>query len=113
MDGMFAGIAHAFALLRSEHLPAGDFAPLLVEWLTAMLPSAHRTAEQLDKGDYTSGVTSNLAMQVAGNATLLRTAAEQGVSDELLRPWTDLMARRLADGHSAEDTTGVVDLLIR
>jgi hypothetical protein len=114
MDGMFAGVAHAFALIRSERLPAGDVAPLLVEWLTAMLPSVYRTAEQLDRADYTTGVTSGLAMQVTGNATLLRTAAEQGVSDELLRPWADLLARRLAGGHGAEDTTGVVDeLLIR
>jgi hypothetical protein len=65
-----------------------------------MLPAAYQSASQL------------LAMQVAGNATLLRTAAEQGVSDELLRPWNDLMARRLADGHGAEDTTGVIDLLL-
>jgi 3-hydroxyisobutyrate dehydrogenase-like beta-hydroxyacid dehydrogenase len=113
MDGMFAGISHAYALIRSERLPARDFAPLLVEWLAAMLPSARRTAEQLDTGDYTTGVVSNLAMQQAGNATLIRTAAEQGVRDDLLRPWMDLMARRVADGHGDEDTTGIVELLTR
>jgi 3-hydroxyisobutyrate dehydrogenase-like beta-hydroxyacid dehydrogenase len=112
MDGMFAGTTHAYALIRSAGLPARDFAPMLVDWLTAMLPAAEAAAEQLDTGDYTTGVTSSLAMQVAGNATLLGTAAEQGVSAELLQPWFDLMARRLADGHGQEDTTGVVELLL-
>jgi 3-hydroxyisobutyrate dehydrogenase-like beta-hydroxyacid dehydrogenase len=59
------------------------------------------------------GVSSNLAMVVAGNATLLRTAEEQGVSAELMTPYMDLMARRLADGHGDESDTAVIDLLVR
>jgi 3-hydroxyisobutyrate dehydrogenase-like beta-hydroxyacid dehydrogenase len=111
MNGMFAGVAHAFALIRREDVAPGAFAPLLVSWLTAMAPAAHQAADQLESGDYRKGVVSNLAMQVAGNATLLRTAEEQGVSAELLRPYLDLMARRLADGHGDEDGTGVIELL--
>ncbi|WP_086772432.1 NAD(P)-binding domain-containing protein [Streptomyces bobili] len=111
MSGMFAGVLHAFALIRREDIAPGDFAPLLVSWLGAMAPMAHQTAAQLESGDFTKGVVSNLAMQVAGNATLLRTAEEQGVSPELLTPYMALMERRLADGHGEEDTTGVVELL--
>ncbi|MEU1002839.1 NAD(P)-dependent oxidoreductase [Streptomyces tibetensis] len=111
MSGMFAGIAHAFALIRPEDIAPKDFAPLLVDWLTAMAPAAHQSAERLQSGDYTRGVVSNLAMQVAGNATLLRTAEEQQVSPELLTPYTELMERRLAQGHGDEDETGVVELL--
>ncbi|MDH6627602.1 3-hydroxyisobutyrate dehydrogenase-like beta-hydroxyacid dehydrogenase [Streptomyces sp. LBL] len=111
MSGMFAGITHAFALIRREDIAPKDFAPLLVSWLTAMAPMAYGAAERLDSGDYTNGVVSHLAMQVAGNATLLRTAEEQGVSAELLTPYTALMERRLADGHGDEDTTGLIDLL--
>lgn len=66
---------------------------------------------QAESGDYTSDVASNLAMMVAGNATLLRTADEQGVSPELLIPYTELMERRLDAGHGREDGTGLVDLL--
>ncbi|GAB2751833.1 NAD(P)-dependent oxidoreductase [Streptomyces bullii] len=113
MNGMFAGVAHAFALIRREEIAPKDFAPLLVSWLTAMAPAVHRTAEHLESGDYTSGVVSNLEMQVAGIPTLLRTAEEQGVSTELLRPYLDLMARDLAAGHGDEDGTGVIDLLAR
>lgn len=111
MDGMFAGITHAFALIRGEDIAPREFAPLLVSWLTAMAPAALDTADRLAGGDYTKDVVSNLAMQVAGNATLLRTAGEQGVSTELLTPFMRLMERRLAAGHGAEDTTGVIELL--
>ncbi|MGI5162128.1 NAD(P)-dependent oxidoreductase [Microbispora sp. CA-102843] len=110
MTGMFAGVAHAFALVREEILPKG-FADLVVGWLRAMTPYAYGMAEHLDSGDYTKNVTSNLAMMVRGNATLLRTAEEQKVSPELLTPFMTLMERRLADGHADEGTTGVVDLL--
>jgi 3-hydroxyisobutyrate dehydrogenase-like beta-hydroxyacid dehydrogenase len=113
MNGMFAGITHAFALIRREDIAPKDFAPLLVSWLTAMANSAHKAADQLESGDYGKDVVSNLAMQVAGNATLLRTAEEQGVSAELLTPYMDLMERRLALGNGEEDTTGVVELLVR
>ncbi|MEU0076149.1 NAD(P)-binding domain-containing protein [Streptomyces sp. NPDC006332] len=114
MSGMFAGITHAFALIRREDIAPKDFAPLLVSWLTAMAPMAHGVAERLERGDYTKDVLSNLAMQVTGNATLLRTAEQQGVSAELLTPYMALMERRLAagQGHGAEDTTGLVDVLL-
>ncbi|MFB6845311.1 NAD(P)-dependent oxidoreductase [Streptomyces sp. NPDC056373] len=111
MSGMFAGVAHAFALIRPEDIAPKDLAPLLVDWLTAMAPAAHAGAERLQSGDYTGGVVSNLAMQVAGNATLLRTAVEQRVSPELLTPYMRLMERRVAQGHGDEDGTGVVELL--
>ncbi|WP_369195755.1 NAD(P)-dependent oxidoreductase [Streptomyces djakartensis] len=111
MTGMFAGITHAFALIRPEKVAPRDFAPLLADWLTAMAPAVHRTAGHLESGDYTEGVVSNLAMQVAGNATLLRTAGEQRVSPELLTPFMALMERRLAQGHGDEDGTGTIELL--
>ncbi|MFD6953224.1 dehydrogenase [Nocardiopsis sp. TSRI0078] len=111
MNGMFAGVAHAFALARGEDVRLREFAALLSDWLTAMTAGVHTSAEQLESGDYTTGVVSNLAMQVRGNRTLLRTAEEQGVSPALLLPYAELMERRLARGHGDEDGTGVVDLL--
>ncbi|MDH6703828.1 3-hydroxyisobutyrate dehydrogenase-like beta-hydroxyacid dehydrogenase [Kitasatospora sp. MAA19] len=113
MYGMFAGVAHAFALIREEPVAPGELAPLLGSWITAMSGSIARTATQLESGDYTGGVVSNLAMQVAGQDTLLRTAEEQGVSAELLAPYFRLMERRLEAGSGEEDLTGVVDLLRR
>ncbi|MFB6634504.1 NAD(P)-dependent oxidoreductase [Streptomyces sp. NPDC056362] len=113
MYGMFAGAAHAFALIRREAVDPVAFAPLLADWLTAMSGSVHGTAARLRSGEYTGGVVSNLSMQVAGTPTFLATAEEQGVSPELLAPYFDLMRRRLAEGSGEEDLTGVVDLLLR
>ncbi|MFD0312779.1 NAD(P)-dependent oxidoreductase [Streptomyces flavalbus] len=113
MYGMFAGAAHAFALIRREDIDPVAFAPLLADWLVAMAPAVHQTARQLSSGDYTQGVVSPLAMQVAGTPTFLSTAEQQGVSPELLAPYFALMRRRLAEGGGAEDLTGVVDLLVR
>ncbi|WP_328406949.1 hypothetical protein [Nocardia sp. NBC_00403] len=44
---------------------------------------------------------------------LLRIAAEQGVSPELLTPFMALMERRVAEGGGNESNTGIVDLLRR
>jgi 3-hydroxyisobutyrate dehydrogenase-like beta-hydroxyacid dehydrogenase len=111
MYGMFAGAAHAFALIRKEDIDPAEFAPLLADWLVAMAPAVHQTADQLRSGDYTRGVVSSLAMQVAGTPTFLETAEQQGVSPELLSPYFALMRRRLTEGSGEEDLTGVIDLL--
>ncbi|MFF6788975.1 NAD(P)-dependent oxidoreductase [Streptomyces filamentosus] len=114
MYGMFAGAAHAFALIRKEDVDPVAFAPLLSEWISAMVgPHVTQTADQLRSGDYTTNVVSNLGMQTAGTPTFLSTAEGQGVSPELLAPYFDLMRRRLAEGSPEEDLTGVVDLLLR
>ncbi|MER5968894.1 NAD(P)-binding domain-containing protein [Streptomyces sp. NPDC002055] len=113
MYGMFAGAAHAYALIRKEDIDPTSLAPLLADWLVAMAPSVHQTADRLRSGDYTKGVASPLAMQVAGAQTFLSTAEQQGVSPELLSPYFELMRRRLAEGSGEEDLTGVIDLLVR
>ncbi|MEU9148578.1 NAD(P)-binding domain-containing protein [Streptomyces sp. NPDC048349] len=116
MYGMFAGISHAYALIDGEDVSPKDLAPLLSEWLGAMGFFVGNAAERLASGDFTTGVVSNLAMQVASSGTLLRTAAEQGVSAELISPYLELMRRRLdADpaAHGAEDTAGAITLLGR
>ncbi|GAB3428771.1 NAD(P)-dependent oxidoreductase [Flindersiella endophytica] len=113
MDGMFAGVTHAFALVHKENIAPKEFAPLLAGWLGAMASFVGRMAERLESGDYTTGVVSNLAMQAVGSATLERTAEEQGVSNELLAPYHDLMRRRVDAGHGDEDGAGLVGPLLR
>ncbi|MGW5573320.1 NAD(P)-dependent oxidoreductase [Nocardia thailandica] len=111
MWGMFAGAAHAFALIGGEDISPIEFAPLMVAYQQAMAGYAYGTAAQLASGDYTKDVESNLAMMATTNDTLRRTALEQGVSPELLEPFMKLMERRVAEGGGNESTTGVVDLL--
>ncbi|QWF78651.1 NAD(P)-dependent oxidoreductase [Amycolatopsis sp. CA-230715] len=111
MYGMFIGVLQAFALVRGENGEVTAFAPMLGRWLTAMSGFTERSAEQVDKGDYTIGVVSNLAMQAAGFGNLLAAAADRGVSAELMAPLQALMDRRVAGGHGDEDITGVIELL--
>ncbi|MEW2415218.1 NAD(P)-binding domain-containing protein [Streptomyces sp. NPDC046866] len=117
MYGLFAGVSHAFALIEGEEgIAPKDLAPLLSEWLGAMGFFIGNAAERLTSRDFTTGVVSNLAMQVAGSGTLLRTAEEQGVSAELIAPYFGLMRRRLAADEAAyagEDTAGAITLLSR
>jgi 3-hydroxyisobutyrate dehydrogenase-like beta-hydroxyacid dehydrogenase len=111
MYGMFGGVLHAYALAGSGGVRAGEFAPLLSRWLGAMGEFADGAAEQIDAGDYATGVVSGLAMQAAAYPNLVAVARDQGVDPALVAPLGPLMARRVADGHGHEDITGVVELL--
>ncbi|MFJ8163359.1 NAD(P)-dependent oxidoreductase [Streptomyces sp. NPDC096136] len=116
MNGLFAGISHAYALIEGEDIAPKDLAPLLSQWLGAMGFFVGNAAERLTSRDFSTGVVSNLAMQVAASGTLLRTAADQGVSAELIEPYLKLMKERLdADpaAHAGEDTVGAITLLRR
>ncbi|QNP68185.1 NAD(P)-dependent oxidoreductase [Streptomyces roseirectus] len=114
MYGMFAGVTHAFALIREEDIDPVSFAPLLADWLVAMAPAVHQTAEHLRAGGPTEEDVSSLAMQVAGIPTFLGTAEQQGVSPELLSPYFALMRRGLTESESGgkESPTDLVDLLL-
>ncbi|MFF2847897.1 NAD(P)-dependent oxidoreductase [Streptomyces sp. NPDC058001] len=112
MYGTFAGITHAFALVRDEDgIELKEFTPLLAGWLAAMLGAGLQMSGQPDSGDDTSDGGSSLAMQVAGIKTFVGTARDQGVSPELLTPYFDLMRRQLDSRHGTEGAKDLVDLL--
>lgn len=111
MYGQFTGVLQAYALIRSEGLSAVEFAPLLSGWMTAMGSFVQQAAVEVDSGDYTQNVVSNLGMQAAAFENLPIAAADQGVSSELLAPLHQLLLRRAADGHGAENLTSVIELL--
>ncbi|MDI2127853.1 NAD(P)-binding domain-containing protein [Yinghuangia seranimata] len=112
MYGMFAGVTHAFALIRGEEgIKPTEFAPLLADYVAAMGHVIPATAARLESGDYTTGVVSNLAMQAAGVPTFTGTAEQYGVSTELLAPFFALMQRHAAEGGGGADTAALVDVL--
>ncbi|WP_049572215.1 NAD(P)-dependent oxidoreductase [Nocardiopsis sp. SBT366] len=113
MYGMFAGITHAFALVRAEEMPLREFSGLLTSWLTAMLTSTDTVAEQLESGDHTRNVQANLAMLVSGFRTFEVAAREQEVDFRLLAPYLELLEERLGQGYPDEGTSGAVELLVR
>lgn len=103
MYGLFSGMTHAFALTRSAGVAAQDFAVPLTAWLTAMASLAPEFAGQIDSGDYVTGVSSTLEMQLAAYGNLLTTAEEQGISAELITPMHKLMEEAVADGAGPAD----------
>ncbi|CAL9541048.1 hypothetical protein SUDANB121_04257 [Nocardiopsis dassonvillei] len=114
MNGMFAGLTHAFALTRGSGVPVAEVAGLLEGWVGAMLSDASGGfAERLESGDLTTGVVSNLAMQSRGLETLLRTAREQGLSTGMLQPYASLMERHVAEGGGDHDGAALVDRLLK
>lgn len=114
MTGMFAGITHAFALVAGEkELDLARFGGLLADWLQAMAGMSHEMAAHLASGNYTEGVTSNLAMMSAANESLLTTARDQGVDARLLAPYMELMRTRVEQGHGDEGLAGIVSLISR
>ncbi|HEY4418663.1 MAG TPA: NAD(P)-dependent oxidoreductase, partial [Pseudonocardia sp.] len=70
------------------------------------------SAEQIDTGDYATGVVATLAMQASGYVHLVDVAKAQGVGTELLTPLAALMDRRVADGHGQDDIASVIEALV-
>jgi 3-hydroxyisobutyrate dehydrogenase-like beta-hydroxyacid dehydrogenase len=111
MWGMFAGAIHAVALVDTEKVTARQFMSLLMPWLNAMSPGLVRLAEQVDAGDYTEGVVSNLAMQAVAYSNLVEASEAQGVSTKLIAPMHDLMNSAVATGYGAAGLSSLIELI--
>lgn len=79
MNAMFAGARHAAALVADAEIDQEAFGALVADWLTAMAPATAAYAGGPVPDDPTSA-----AVAESGDATLLRTAEEQGVDTALL-----------------------------
>ena len=91
MYGLFGGVLQALALTGSAGIPAGEFMPLLMSWLQAMQGGLPKWAEQIDAGDHTSNVVSNLGMQAEAYVNLIDAGKAAGTSTELMLPMQSLM----------------------
>lgn len=111
MYGLFAGVLQALALTGAVGIPAGEFMPLLMSWLQAMQGGLPRWAEQIDSGDHTSNVVSNLGMQADAYINLIDASRSEGVSTELVLPMQGLMRRGVAAGGANADLSSLVGLL--
>jgi 3-hydroxyisobutyrate dehydrogenase-like beta-hydroxyacid dehydrogenase len=110
MYGMFGGALHAFGLARSSGLRAAELAPMLEDWLRAMLTGLKDTAAEVDDGA-TGPATSPLAMQAAGFVNLRTAATELGMRNDLLAGIGGLIDEAVAAGHGDEDIAAVAGLL--
>jgi 3-hydroxyisobutyrate dehydrogenase-like beta-hydroxyacid dehydrogenase len=112
MYGMFGGAEHALALVGSEKISPVRFTEeFLLPWLTAMMASLPRIAQDLDDGAQQGAAGSNLAMQAAAYDNLTDTSVAQGVDPALLTPMGELLRKAVAAGHGDEDLSAVVQLL--
>lgn len=112
MYGMLGGALHAMALVGTENVEATTFsASLLVPWLNAMAAVIPHLAQQIDSGDYTTGVVSNLAMQAPALANIAQASKDHGVSTDLMLPIQAVIDQRVANGYGAEDISGVIELI--
>ncbi|GHB28142.1 NAD(P)-dependent oxidoreductase [Streptomyces chryseus] len=111
MYGMIMGVAQAYALIRTENIPATDFAEPLHAWLSAMLNGVvPGMAEAVDSGQHLTDVSS-LGINQAAFANFIDTHDDQGVSPELFVPFQKLLDRSVAEGHAADGLSRLVELL--
>lgn len=103
------GVLQAFALVRTENIPATEFSELLVPWISAMLSSAPELAKAIDSGQHLTDVPS-LAVSQTAFPNLLDTFRDQGVSTELFEPLQAIMDRAIDEGHAADGASRIADL---
>lgn len=110
MYGMFIGVLQAFALVRTENIPASEFSELLVPWISAMLTGVPELARAIDSGEHLTDVSS-LAVNQAAFPNFLAAFRDQGISTELFEPFQGLLDRAIEDGHAADGLSRIADLL--
>jgi 3-hydroxyisobutyrate dehydrogenase-like beta-hydroxyacid dehydrogenase len=110
MYGMFMGVLQAFALVRTENIPATEFSELLVPWISAMLSGAPELGKAIDTGQHLTDVSS-LAVSQAAFPNLLNTFRDQGVSTEFFEPLEAIMDRAIEQGYEADSLSRLADLL--
>ncbi|TPK54915.1 NAD(P)-dependent oxidoreductase [Mesorhizobium sp. B2-4-19] len=111
MYGLFAGVLHALALTGAAGIPAREFMPLLGSWLQAMQGGLPKWAEQIDSGDHSSNVVSNLGMQADAYFNLIDASRSADISTELVLPMQNLMKRGVTAGRANADLSSLVGLL--
>ncbi|MBT2528481.1 NAD(P)-dependent oxidoreductase [Streptomyces sp. ISL-99] len=111
MYGMLMGVAQAFALIRTENIPATEFADPLHNWLTAMLSGVvPGVAEAVDSGQHLTDVSS-IAINQAAFPNFMDTFRDQGISSDLFVPMQELLDRAVEEGHGADGLSRLVELL--
>ncbi|GAA2504466.1 NAD(P)-dependent oxidoreductase [Streptomyces gobitricini] len=110
MYGMVIGVLQAFALVRTENIPATGFAEPLVAWIQAMLTGVPEWAGAVDSGEHLTDVSS-IAVNQSAFPNFLTAYRDQGISGELFEPFQALLDRAMAEGHASDGLSRLADLL--
>ncbi|MER7047900.1 NAD(P)-dependent oxidoreductase [Streptomyces jumonjinensis] len=110
MYGMYMGVLQAFALARTENIPAAGLAGPLTEWIGAMLTGIGQDAEAIDSGEHLTDVSS-IAVNRAAIPNFTATFRAQGLTTAFFEPLQELLDRAAEQGHEADGLSRLVDLL--
>jgi 3-hydroxyisobutyrate dehydrogenase-like beta-hydroxyacid dehydrogenase len=110
MYGMLGGFLHAAAMARAAGIGASELTPMLVSWLTDSFAALSTFSTEIDDGNYATD-ESNLTMNQAGLATIIRASESQGVRASTLHPLKELIDQQVAAGHGAASLARVVESL--
>lgn len=96
-----AGVAHAFALARSENIAATELAPL-ARGISDLLPSViDDHSARLDRDDH-AGDFSNISSAAAGMAHIIETAEARGLDASVMTAAHALARRAIEAGHGTD-----------
>ena len=104
---MFAGFLQGAAMVHPAGVTAGEFAALAAPWLSAMTGALPEFAAVIDGGDYT--VAGQQSIEFSDLGTILTTAADQGVSTEVIDVVQRLIRRQLDAGRGAEGFARIIE----
>ncbi|MFE5855421.1 NAD(P)-dependent oxidoreductase [Streptomyces sp. NPDC056500] len=112
MYGMIVGVMQAFALARTENIPAVELSELLVPWIGAMLASVPEEAEAIDADRHLTDVSS-LTVNHAAIPNFLSAFRDQGVHPMFLEPLQEVLDQGLKAGHGADGLSRLATLFVR
>lgn len=95
------GVAHAFALARSENIAATDLAPL-ARGISDLLPSVIDSHSARLEADDHGGDFANLHSAAAGMAHIVETAQARGLDASVLRAAHALARQAIDAGHGTD-----------
>jgi 3-hydroxyisobutyrate dehydrogenase-like beta-hydroxyacid dehydrogenase len=112
MYSMFAGFAHAAAMVATEGVPAADFVHHAGSWISAMTTALPGHAEFFDKGEY-ADETQSLNFNKLALDSIVETSRDQGVAVDVPAAVQTLIDRQVAAGHGAESFARIFESILR
>ncbi|MCM2394019.1 NAD(P)-dependent oxidoreductase [Streptomyces albipurpureus] len=112
MYGMTVGVMQAFALARTENIPARELSELLVPWIGAMLAGVPADAEAIDSDQHLTDVSS-LAVNHAAIPNFLAAFRDQGVDPLFFGPLQEVLDRAVKEGYGGDGLSRLATLFAR
>ncbi|MEV4870994.1 NAD(P)-dependent oxidoreductase [Streptomyces syringium] len=110
MWSALSGWLHGAALTGSEGVPAGDFTPVAIRWMTAVTGFMSTYAPQIDAGHY-PGDDATLDIHLASMDHLVHASEAAGLDVGLPLLLKAFVARAVAAGHGGDSYARLVEVV--